>query len=192
MAGGGGGSHDKGLIHKPGSRMRKYIPLKFVSKHGSGKRNLSADLNLTSLVDMLTILVVFLLQLFSASGELLTIQKNIKLPDAKNFKDLEGAPIIAVSMDSVTLDGRVVASADQLKKDESADWKIVDLHDQLVTLKNNFKLLHPSDPFNGMVNVQADKAVDFKVIKKVMYTCGQAGYQNVNFAVQQKSNNPGG
>lgn len=175
-----------GLIHKPGPRLRKYVPLRFVRGGGHGKRNISADLNLTSLVDMLTILVVFLLQLFSASGELLTVQKNIKLPDAKNFKDLEGAPIIAISIDSVTLDGRSVASAEQLKKDESADWKIVDLHDQLVTLKNNFKLLHPSDPFTGMVNVQADKAVDFKVIKKVMYTCGQAGYQNVNFAVQQK------
>lgn len=192
MAGGSKGhSEHAGMIHKPGPRIRKYVPLKFVRGSGGGKRNMSADLNLTSLVDMLTILVVFLLQLFSASGELLTIQKNIKLPDAKNFKDLEGAPIIAVSADSVTLDGRVVASTEQLKKDESADWKIVDLHDQLVTLKNNFKLLHPSDPFTGMVNVQADKSVDFKVIKKVMYTCGQAGYANVNFAVQQKSNSGG-
>ena len=192
MAGGSKGhSEHAGMIHKPGPRIRKYVPLKFVRGSGGGKRNMSAELNLTSLVDMLTILVVFLLQLFSASGELLTIQKNIKLPDAKNFKDLEGAPIIAVSADSITLDGRVVASTEQLKKDESADWKIVDLHDQLVTLKNNFKLLHPSDPFTGMVNVQADKAVDFKVIKKVMYTCGQAGYANVNFAVQQKSNSGG-
>ncbi len=185
-------SHDKGLIHKPGPRIRKYVPLKFVRGGAGGKRNTYADLNLTSLVDMLTILVVFLLQLFSASGELLTVQKNIKLPDAKNFKDLESAPIIAISADAVTLDGRSVASAEQLKKDESADWKIVDLHDQLVTLKNNFKLLHPSDPFTGMVNVQADKNVDFKVIKKVMYTCGQAGYANVNFAVQQKAAGSGG
>lgn len=192
MAGKASSSGHAGMIHKPGPRIRKYVPLKFVSGAGGGKRSMSAELNLTSLVDMLTILVVFLLQLFSASGELLTIQKNIKLPEAKNFKDLEGAPIIAVSADSITLDGRVVASTEQLKKDESADWKIVDLHDQLVTLKNNFKLLHPSDPFTGMVNVQSDKSVDFKVIKKVMYTCGQAGYANVNFAVQQKSDKSGG
>jgi biopolymer transport protein ExbD len=56
-----------------------------------------------------------------------------------------------------------------------------------VTLKNNFKLLHPSDPFSGMVIVQADKGVDFKVIKKVMYSCAVAGYQNVNFAVNEKA-----
>src|SRR3954471_8273851 len=177
----------EGLIKKPGPRLRKFIPLKFVTGHGSGNKTLYAELNLTSMVDMLTILVVFLLQTFSASGELLTVQKNITLPEAQNYKDLEQAPIIAVSKDSVTLDGRMVANAEQLNAENTADWKITDLHDQLVTLKNNYKLLHPSENFAGMVIVQADRGVDFKVVKKVMYSCSVAGYQNVNFAVQQKA-----
>ena len=70
------------------------------------------------MVDMLTILVVFLLQTFSASGELLSVQKNIVLPEAQNFKDLEQAPIIAVSKDSVTLDGRMVANAARAQRGE--------------------------------------------------------------------------
>jgi biopolymer transport protein ExbD len=180
-----------GLMKKPGPRLRHYVPLKFVRSGGHGKKSTYAELNLTSMVDMLTILVVFLLQTFSASGELLTVQKNIVLPEAQNFKDLEQAPIIAVSRDSVTLDGRMVANADQLNAENTADWKITDLHDQLVTLKNNYKLLHPSENFAGMVIVQADKNVDFKVVKKVMYSCAVAGYQNVNFAVQQKTKGGG-
>src|ERR1700756_4706079 len=92
------------LITIPGPRLRKFAPLKFVRARGSGKRSTYAELNLTSMVDMLTILVVFLLQTFSASGELLTVQKNIVLPEAQNFKDLEQAPIIAISKDSVTHD----------------------------------------------------------------------------------------
>ena len=87
----------------------------------------------------------------------------------------------------MTLDGRMVANAEQLNAENTADWKITDLHDQLVTLKNNFKLLHPSENFAGTVIVQADKGVDFKVIKKVMYSCAVAGYANVNFAVNQKA-----
>ncbi len=176
-----------GLMKKPGPRLKKYAPLRFVRAGGHGKKSGYAELNLTSMVDMLTILVVFLLQTFSASGELLSVQKNIVLPEAQNFKDLEQAPIIAVSKDSVTLDGRMVANAEQLNAENTADWKITDLHDQLVTLKNNFKLLHPSENFAGTVIVQADKGVDFKVIKKVMYSCAVAGYANVNFAVNQKA-----
>jgi len=181
-----------GLINKPGPHLRHEVPLKFASKGGHGGRNVYAELNLTSMVDMLTILVVFLLQTFSASGELLVVSKNIVLPEATNFKDLERAPVIGVSHDSVTLDGRPVADSTELNKENTVDWKITDLHDQMVTLKNNFKLLHPSENFNGTVIVQADKSVDFKVIKKVMYTCAVAGYNNVNFAVNQKSKGGGG
>ena len=191
MAGGGG--HKMGLIKPPGPRLRKYIPLKFVTKLGvGGKKSTYAELNLTSMVDMLTILVVFLLQTFSASGELLSVQKNITLPEAMNHKDLEQAPIIAISRDSVTLNGEPKADATELNKDSSVDWKIPQLHDDLVVLKNNFKLLHPNpEDWKGLVIVQADKSVDFKVVKKVMYTCSVAGYSNVNFAVQQRAKGGG-
>ena len=182
-----------GLIKPPGPRLRKHIPLKFISKHGAGGRKSSyAELNLTSLVDMLTILVVFLLQTFSASGELLTVSKNITLPEAVNYKDLEQAPIIAVSRDSVTLNGDPKADSQELSRENTVDWKIPQLHDDLVVLKNNFKLLHPNpEDWKGLVIVQADKNIDFKVIKKVMYTCAVAGYNNVNFAVQSRGKGSG-
>src|SRR5215813_1542726 len=122
-----------GLMRKPGPRLKVYAPLKFVRAGGHGKKSGYAELNITSMVDMLMILVVFLLQTFSASGELLTVQKNIVLPEAQNFKDLEQAHIIAVSKDSVTLDGRMVADATVLNQENTTDWKIVELHDTLVT-----------------------------------------------------------
>lgn len=192
MAGGGGG-HALGLIKPPGARLRKYIPLKFVTKTGlGGKKSTYAELNLTSMVDMLTILVVFLLQTFSASGELLSVQKNITLPEAINYHDLEVAPIIAIAKDAVTLNGENKADANELNKDSSIDWKIPQLHDDLVVLKNNFKLLHPNpEDWKGIVIVQADKSIDFKILKKVMYTCSVAGYNNVNFAVNQRGKGGG-
>jgi biopolymer transport protein ExbD len=33
-----------------------------------------------------------------------------------------------------------------------------------------------------VVNIQADKGVPFRIVKRVMYSCGVAGYFNVNFA----------
>jgi biopolymer transport protein ExbD len=107
-----------GLMKPPAPRLRKFIPLKFVTKHGAGKKSGYAELNLTSMVDMLTILVVFLLQTFSASGELLTVSKNIQLPEAVNFKDLEQAPIIAISRDAVTLNGDPKADSSRAKSRE--------------------------------------------------------------------------
>ena len=189
MSGGKGKIH--ALMEPGGPHLGHDVPLKFVQKGSHGRKSSYAELNLTSMVDMLTILVVFLLQTFSASGELLTVSKNIVLPDATNWKDLERAEVIGISKDAVTLAGRPVANAEELNRENTVDWKIAELHDQLVVLKNNYKLLHPSEDFSGTVIVQSDRSVDFKVIKKVLYTCSVAGYKNVNFAVNQKAHSGG-
>jgi biopolymer transport protein ExbD len=154
----------------------------------AGRKSLNAPLNLVAYIDMMTMLVIFLLMSFSATGEILFVQKNIVLPDAQNWADLERAPVIGVSRDVVTLDGSQVATADDLMKDSNTgDFKISELHDKLVTLKNNYKLLHPGEDFNGIAIIQSDKGVEFKILKKIMYTAAVAGYQNVNFAVIPKT-----
>ena len=56
------------LMHRPGPRLKTMAPLAFVKAGSGGRKSGYAELNLTSMVDMLTILVVFLLQTFSASG----------------------------------------------------------------------------------------------------------------------------
>jgi biopolymer transport protein ExbD len=153
----------------------------------SGRKSVYEALNLVAYIDMMTMLVIFLLMSFSATGEILFIQKNIVLPEAQNWSDLERAPVIGVTKDVVTLNGAQVASSDELSKDSATgDAKITELHDQLVTLKNNYKLLHPTEPFNGVAIIQSDKAVEFKALKKVMYSAATAGYNNVNFAVKLK------
>ena len=154
----------------------------------AGRKSLYAPLNLVAYIDMMTMLVIFLLMSFSATGEILFVQKNIVLPHAMNWAELERAPVIGVSREVVTLDGSQVATADELMKDSSTgDFKISELHDKLVTLKNNYKLLHPGEEFNGIAIIQSDKGVEFKVLKKIMYSCAVAGYQNVNFAVVPKT-----
>jgi biopolymer transport protein ExbD len=51
--------------------------------------------------------------------------------------------------------------------------------------------LHPSEEFNGIAIVQSDKNVEFKMLKKIMYSIAVAGYQNVNFAVIPKAKGGG-
>jgi biopolymer transport protein ExbD len=177
-------------IHAPHSHMFDSVTLETAKAKltHSGRKSVYEALNLVAYIDMMTMLVIFLLMSFSATGELLFVQKNIILPDAQNWSTLERAPVIGIAKDVVILDGRQVATTDELNKDSAGgDMKIAELHDQLVTLKNNYKLLHPSEEFPGIAIVQADKQVEFKVLKKVMYSASVAGYHNVNFAVALKT-----
>jgi biopolymer transport protein ExbD len=73
-----------------------------------------ADLLLTPLIDMFVILVVFLIMNFSASGELVSISKDIQLPKAKTVtSELERAPIIQISANTVAIEGVKVGDAEE-------------------------------------------------------------------------------
>ncbi len=180
-------------IHAPGKVLLHHIPLKFVGgKHAhGGKKSPNADLNLTSMIDFLTVVVIFLLMSFAASGEIATIQSGLQLPDAANTRTLERAPIIAVTRDVITLDvggsGRRIADVPSLMRESGAagDWRIENLVQDLETLKRNWSMIHPREPFPAAVVLQADKSIDFRVLKKIMYSCAQAGYANISFLVNK-------
>ncbi len=176
-------------IHAPHAQLYSSVSLDSAKAKlsKSGRKALSEGLNLVAYIDMMTMLVIFLLMSFSATGEILFVQKNITLPDAQNWAELERAPVVAISKDVVTLNGSQVATMDELGKESATgDFKITELHDQLVTLKNNWKLLRPNEDFNGIAIIQADKKVEFKALRKVMFSAQVAGYNNVNFAVTPK------
>lgn len=175
-------------IHKPGKVLLKSVPLSFVRKRvsGGGRKNLDHEIPLVPFIDFLITLVVFLLTSFSASGELLAQQPNLKMPDAKHVIDLEIHPVVSINPEVVTLDGRRMADTPTLAADARVE-RIEQLVQDLETLKRNWSILHPSEPFSGTVIMQADKSIDFRVIKKIMFSCAQAGYANVSFAVNRIS-----
>ena len=109
-------SDDDMPIHAPHPHLYDSVKLEVAkAKLGhAGRKSSYAALNLVAYIDMMTMFVIFLLMSFSATGEILFVQKNIVLPDAQNWTDLERAPVIGVSKDVVTLDGSQVATADEL------------------------------------------------------------------------------
>lgn len=178
-------------IHTPGPRLLSSVPFRFLGgKRGDGRKTVNAYLNLTAMVDMMTMLVVFLLSTFSATGELIMSQKGLELPSALNDKELERAPIIIISRDSVTFGQEEVASTKALVEDQSAEWKIPELFDMLQLEKFNFEKRDMSEDLRrklrGLIVLQGDKDVDAKVLNRVMKTAYAAEYTEVMFAITKK------
>ena len=75
-----------------------FVPLAFVRKKatGGGRRSPNANLSLTSMIDFLIVVVVFLLMTFSASGEV-PPNKGLTLPQAENTIDMIDAPMVAIN-----------------------------------------------------------------------------------------------
>ena len=160
-------------------------------KIAKGRRNVNAELNVVSMVDMMTMLVIFLLQQFSATGEVLFMQKDIKLPDAQHGQAIEVAPVVAISSSQVVVTGQKVADVADLERD--GGFTIAALEERLRDEKKRWDFIHQNDPdreksWKGDVNIQADVRIPFRILKRVMFSAAQAGYYNANFATLDQGN----
>jgi biopolymer transport protein ExbD len=176
-------------VHKPGKALGKSIALKSAQKglQGRSSRAAYASLNLTAMVDMFTLLTVFLLANFSATGEILFMSKDIDLPEADATAQLERAPVVSISKRAVALEGEQVALTDELMRPEVHD--VADLTVRLQDLKKAQEMMRPGE-FKGTIIVQCDAAIEFNVVRKVMYAAAEAGYIDVNHAVLSKGGLP--
>ena len=182
-------------ILQPGKRpARRFARSRVLGgKLQARRRTVDSQLNVIPMVDIMTILVLFLLQQFSATGEVLYMQKDIKLPDARHGQAIEPAPVVAISGEHLVVSGTKVADLAQIERDPFL--AIPALEERLRDERKRWEFVHQNDPdrdraWKGEVNVQADVKVPFRVVKRVMYSAAQAGYPNVNFATLEASSAP--
>lgn len=177
-------------IEAPGKRYGKRLQHSKVFGHGAhGPKSVFADLNVTPLVDMFVILVLFLIANFSATGEIMSLSKDVKLPEASNTEELTLAPVVLVSKEEVLLSGVLIGRIEDLTRDDYLN--IPALEEKLRDEKKNTENLHSAageaGGFKGEVNIQADVSVQFRIIKRVMFSCAAAGYGNISFATMMES-----
>lgn len=169
-------------IHKPGKHpFAPWLQDSKALKKGGKKHQAAAELLMTPLIDMFVILVVFLIMNFSASGELVNISKDINLPKARTVSQLERAPIIAISSNSISIEGFKVGESEDILKDQ--DLRVPALTDKLQEMRKIDEMMHPGQPFKGQIIINCDKDVDFKLVRKVMMAAAEAGYASFNYAV---------
>lgn len=180
--------------HRVGPRLRRS---KIYGGGSLGKKGGYADLMLTPMVDMFTLLVVYLIQSFSSTGEILHMSKELVMPTAKNGKDMALLPVVTIAGDSIVMEGTTVADISDLVSgnNRDPDWRIPGLEDKLRDLRERYVAIRNNAPpsenaQNGpdpttSVNIQGDKALPFRILKRVMHTCQLAGYGNIHFAVIQ-------
>ncbi|HPI39178.1 MAG TPA: biopolymer transporter ExbD [Pseudobdellovibrionaceae bacterium] len=187
-------------IQRPGERYRYS---RFLKRRAQGKRSTTVLLSLTAMVDMFTVLVIFLLQ-NSDPGALNFVPANITLPKASVVKDLKPAVVVSISAESVLIENESIVTLVQVK--DAKDWVIPELkkiiEEKLLIAQKKYEIKNKnyireavankaSTDGNGgeaslnwnKVTVQADKGIDILTVKKVLTTLTVAGAREINFAV---------
>jgi biopolymer transport protein ExbD len=177
---------------------------------GHGPKASNIALNLTPFVDMMTILVTFLLMVFSSTGEILQAQKGLDLPMADSKDVLQTATVIIVTKSEITYQGQLIATTESVMRDDSPTMTIDALGERLDAAAKKIKedvalgKVPPSvkkvcdDMKNGikpppgrlcpegLAILQADQTTDVRMINKVVNTSKIAGFDNLLFAVKNQ------
>lgn len=176
-------------IKKPGKKpFAPWLQKSKALKKGTGRKTGIQELLMTPLIDMFVILVVFLIMNFSATGELVQLSKDIRLPKAETVSELDRAPIIQISANTVAIEGVKVGDSEELLKDP--DLRIPGLTDKLQEMRKVDEMMHPGQAFRGEIIINCDKDVDFKLVRKVMFAASDAGYTKFNYAVLRANSKP--
>lgn len=159
-----------------------------------GKSTEGVKLNITSMMDMFTIILVFLLKSYSTSPEAsVSLSPDIKLPSSASDKPPIAAVTVMVTQRQVIVDDSgktaVVAEiedfkAGKIKGVEEKMFNIEALTEHLTQLKDRqieINQYRTAGEFKGEILIQADEKIPFSILKKVMYSIGQAEFGEFKF-----------
>jgi biopolymer transport protein ExbD len=151
--------------------------LKRKQKKATRRRMMIAGLTLTSMVDMFSLLVIFLLQTFSTSPELVMVTKGVTLPVAVTARELEDSPVLAISADEIYLDQKLVGKTQALLVDPAPLMK------RLEQLRELWQKAHPQQKFSGVISLQADRNLPSTMVSQFMGMLPTQTYSTVQLAV---------
>jgi biopolymer transport protein ExbD len=128
------------------------------------------------MVDMFSMLVIFLLQTFSNSPEV-SIVKGMQLPKSITAAIVREAPVLAISKDgNLYLDQKLVGKTGDVTR------KPDELLNKLNFIKKSWVSAHTA-AFTGDINLQADREVDSATVSMVMAILTTSQFQSIQLAV---------
>ena len=141
------------------------------------KRYDETIVNLTSMVDVLSVLMFFLLSIYSGGGYLTILPSGLELPSSNVRTSLSRQVEIAVLKDRILVDRQPVV--DNLS-DGNTELLLPGLQAALATHGG-------AGAPDVRVTIEADRSTPFRLLKKVIYTADQAGFRKQSLAVHQVS-----
>jgi len=147
-------------------------------------------LQLTAMVDMFTIMIVFLLKSYDTSTLEVKNVDGLVIPASITGSAPQEALLMLVSKKGVFLnDKRLAGIVDNKVEDKSLAKEDEDFIEPLFKELNveakkieEIAKRNKSVKFKGTLFMQADQSLDYSVLRKVMYTATMAGYGDLRLA----------
>lgn len=177
------------------------------------RRRINGDfeLQLTAMMDVLVIILVFLLKSYATATNNFTSVAGIKLPISASQDSPPDSLQVIVTPEAMTFENERVLEFLKTASDAGeaeggyafrttdlaeGGLLIVPLYDALIKARDKAEVLRAKSqarttdgkplPFQGILAIQADKRMQYDTIRKIMYTAGSAGYRVFRFLAMKR------
>jgi biopolymer transport protein ExbD len=149
------------------------------------------ELNITAMMDMMTILLVFLLKSFASSSAAITASEDVRPPVSSTRASPKDTVAVTITPKNILVgDKEAVRLVNgQVPADQLQGRLVVPLDAQLKKEVDKLKYIaerNPSAPFSKELSVIGDKKVPYDLLLTVLYTAGQNELENYRFVVLKK------
>lgn len=144
------------------------------------KKQSTFTLNITSMTDMFTILLVFLLQTYSTSDVQVNIDPGQRLPSSTSELSPTKALQISLTKNELKIADQTIA---KLVHEDFENKDISSSDSNFITpLFAELEKFAKDDKQKGNILMKADESLPYGVLRKVMYTASMAGFPNLKMA----------
>lgn len=151
--------------------------------------NADGSLSLTSMMDILTTLLFFVLKTYISGSEVTSPPPGVTLPRSVIEADMHTSVVVAIDHDAIMLGGERVASVAEAAS--STELLIAPLAAKLNEQRAQMDDLdrRKGKPVSAtrLATIQGDSGIEFKVLQKVMYTLDRNGFPDIALAVLKKA-----
>lgn len=151
-------------------------------KHNTFRKE---DLNLTSMMDMMTIILLFLLKTYSTTGMIITPSKDLTLPTSLSKEAPRKDLNVSITRENILVgDQLIVPISDVDPNSAIIEPLYAVLKEKSETAKEDEEKY--GIPFNHEVIIQGDENTPFDLLVKVLYTCGKTEYYKLRLLTYQE------
>ncbi len=151
------------------------------------------ELNIVAMMDMMTIILVFLLKSYQASAINVNMSADLSIPQSTTQLHPQENITVTLSMREVAVNDRKVVDVEggvipaAVKEGGRPDaFYVGAVYDALKKEVDKQKYIaqyNRDQPFTGRINVVADKKIPYRTLMEVLYTAGQAELGEYKFMV---------
>ena len=155
------------------------------SKSKKNIREESGALNMNSMMDMMTIILLFLLKSFSTEGALVTPSEELRLPVSEQGEKPKKELTVSIAKNVILVNDQIIMDVEQIGQDQMLIPPLASRLSQYAAQEQELEI-DVGKEFTHEVIIEGDEKIPFELLFKVMYTCSKTEFYKMRLLTVKK------